>query len=155
MLSRRFVFSCSVLLLIGSFYILPATRAADGNSQGSQDSQVEIEPRDPRTQIRAQLLKYTPLGSSSKDVLAFIKNRLKPDNADKVAIENKPADGQSAESSDKRGTKRIKLVLGPYLTSPGLILLDIPLPLRNTLTVQWAFDKNDKLVEIFLDRESR
>ena len=120
---------------------------------GADNSRVKINPQDRRAEIRAELLKYTPLGSSSKDVIGFIQTRLlkKGDSAPK--IRDHGATGPSAEGAKNKGVKIIKLDLGDYLMNPILLTLSPPLPFHESLMAQWAFDDKDKLVELFLDRK--
>ena len=119
----------------------------------ADNTPVEITPRDRRVEIRAKLLKYTPLGSSSKEVVAFIKTRLLKKGDPDPVIENHGATGPSAKDSSNKGVKSIKLNLADYIPNPFLLTLSPPMPFHESLTAQWAFDKNDKLVELFLDRK--
>jgi hypothetical protein len=97
-------------------------------------------------------LKYTPLGSTTNEVIAFNKTKLARDANTEPKVLKHGATGASAEASDQKGVKVIKVNLGNYFESPALLTLDIPLPWRDSLIAQWAFDKDDRLIEIFLDR---
>ena len=116
--------------------------------------EVTLEPRDARSQIRAELLKYTPPGSGIDDVLTFVKHRLKHKNDAAPHVENGPARGAATEGSDKKGVKHIAISLGDYLASPVLLTLAIPLPILMEVTVQWAFDDHGRLIEIFVERKT-
>jgi len=138
---RKLLLSC--LLALGAVTPAPAANNAS----------VEINHRDTRAEIRTQLLKYTPVGCSSKEVVAFLKTRLLKKGDPEPIIRNHGATGPSAEASSTKGVKSIKLDLGDYLESPILLTLSPPLPFREALMAQWAFDANDKLVGLFLDRK--
>lgn len=114
---------------------------------------LEIDPLAKRTQIRTELLKYTPIGSSLKEVTTFLKTRLLKKDDPEPVVENHPATGPSAEASANKGVKVIKLNLGDYIANPILLTLAPPLPIQEKLIAQWAFDQNGKLVDLFLDRE--
>jgi hypothetical protein len=113
-----------------------------------------INVQDHRTQIRTALLHYTPLGSRSQNVLAFIKGRLlRPDDA-MPALENHPAIGDATEKAGARGVKSIRLELGRYLAHAEIIFLTAPVLEEREVIAQWAFDRNDQLIQIFVDKKS-
>ena len=113
---------------------------------------MKINVADRRAETRAALLKFTPLGTDSAEVLAFVKAHLVKSGETPPAIQNIPARGASAEASQKRGVKRLKVDLGDY-PNPSLLLVSPLFPFEQSLTAQWAFDEKDRLVELFLDRE--
>jgi hypothetical protein len=116
---------------------------------------VKIEAREPRVQIRAEILKETTIGSSPDDVLKFINERFKPAKDTPVPkLRNHPAVGPTAKDSDKKGVQSIRLILGQYLTSPALFLMEVPMIAKTTTSVQWAFNKEGKLIELFVDKDS-
>jgi hypothetical protein len=89
----------------------------------------KIEAREPRVQIRTEILKGTKLGSSPEDVLKFISKSFQPKkDTPAPKLTNHPAVGPTAQGSDKKGVRSIRLILGHYLTSPALLLLEVPLP---------------------------
>lgn len=141
-MSRLFL---SILVLLCPWF---AARGADAGK-------VQIDPYEVRAAIRAELLKYTPLGSSTKEVLNFVRTQLQHEGDEVPQVENHPATGELAAKSDRKGVKVIKVDLADYLSSPILLTLVVPMPLRSFLTAQWAFDKDGKLIEIFLDREAQ
>jgi hypothetical protein len=122
---------------------------------GADTELVDIEARAPRAQIRLAILKGTSLGSTPTEVLQFIETNLKP-KTDLPApkLENHGAVGPTAKGSDKKGVGSIRVVLGAYQRNPGLVLLQIPLIVETTTAVQWAFDKDGKLIEVFVDKDT-
>jgi len=139
---RLFFLLLLLLLLTGT---LPA-RAGDA-------PRVQIDPQVKRAEIRSALLKQTPLGSSPAHVFHFIQTQLLEKDAPLPKLRGHGATGASAEASDKRGTQSIQLDLADYPAANSLLLtLSPPLPLQESLLVQWAFDKQSRLIEIFLDR---
>lgn len=86
------------------------------SARSDENGSVEINPRDHRAAIRAELLKFTPLGSTAHDVIKFLKTRLAREGDAEPKIEKHPATGPSAEASEKRGVKVIKINLANYLT---------------------------------------
>lgn len=111
---------------------------------GEQQSAVHISLRERRAEIRAALLACTPPGSSRKEVLAFIQNRLKIGD---VKMEPSVA----GQTSAGRGVVRAEL--GDYVTNPALFTLEIPLPLRTRVSARWIFDSTGKLTEIVVDKD--
>ena len=115
----------------------------------------KIEAREPRTQIRAEILKGTKFGSSPDDVLKFISKNFKPKkDTPAPRVRNHPAVGPTAEGSDKKGVQSIRLILGHYLARPALLMQQIPIVARTTTAVQWAFNKDGKLIEVFVDKDT-
>lgn len=115
----------------------------------------KIEAREPRTQIRAEILEGTKLGSSPDDVLKFISKNFKPKKDTSVPkLRNHPAVGPTAKDSDKKGVQSIRLVLGHYFASPALLLMEVPIVAETTTAVQWAFNKDGKLIEVFVDKDT-
>lgn len=119
----------------------------------SEEPTPPVNVKDHRAEIRAALLRYTPLGSNPRDVLAFIKNRLLQEDDALPLLENHSAIGAAAEQSNRRGTKSIQLELGRYLTHPEVIFLTAPIMMEQEVLAQWAFDDRDRLVEIFVEKK--
>jgi len=120
----------------------------------SEEPTPAVNVQDHRAQIRSALLHYTPPGSRPQDVLAFIKGRLlHPDDA-VPGLENHPAVGDAAEKAGTRGVKSIRLELGRYLAHVEIIFLTAPVMEEREVIAQWAFDRNDRLIEIFVDKKS-
>lgn len=112
---------------------------------------MKINVSERRAQIREALLKLAPLGSRSAEVLALIQQRLLPKDSPAPPLLARPASGPSAEASDRRGVKSIQLDLGDY-PNPGLLAISPTFPFEQSLQAQWAFDADDRLIELFLDR---
>ena len=83
-------------------------------------------------------MKYTPIGSTYGQVQEFIQYRLKcaPD------YENSPAIRRSWPGPvyEDVGVRRIDVWLGEYGFPPW--------PMSISTQVSWAFDKNDRLVDV-------
>ena len=106
-------------------------------------------------QIRTEILKATQLGSSPEDVLEFVAGHFKPrPGMPTPKLENHPAVGPTAQRSDKKGVGSVRLILGRYVANPGLFFMEIPLIAKTTTAVQWAFNKENKLIEVFVDKDS-
>lgn len=115
----------------------------------------KIEAREPREQIRVEILKGTKIGSSPDDVLTFISKNFKPrKDAPAPKLSNQPAVGPTAKNSDRKGVRSIRLILGRYVASPALLLQEIPIVATTTTAVQWAFDKEGRLIEVFVDKDA-
>ena len=111
-----------------------------------------IDPVEHRSEIRAILLKQTPLGSNLADVQRFIGLNFAQSVADAAKIQPHGAEGELAANSPNKGVKSLQISLGAYIENPGTIFLTAPLLNEKTVTAQWAFDKNNRLVEIFVDK---
>ena len=107
-----------------------------------------------RAEIRAALLRQTPLGSSTSEVVRFISKQLLHTNAAPATLEDKPASGPAAEASKQRGVKSIRVYLGQYYDHPEIVFLSAPLVMQKEVSAQWAFDQHDRLIEIFVDKKT-
>ncbi|MHA3771435.1 hypothetical protein ACXR0O_07855 [Verrucomicrobiota bacterium sgz303538] len=146
-MNHRYTQICVWLCLIACFTTLSLFAAAP--------EQQAIDPSEPRAQIRVEILKRTQLGSSTEDVMKFIRQNFQPKkDAPMPTVVHHPATGPSAADSDKKGVQSIRLVLGHYFKSPALLLLPIPLVAETTTAVQWAFDRDGKLIEVFVDKDT-
>jgi hypothetical protein len=118
-------------------------------------AEVAIEAREPRAQIRAEVLRETKLGCSTGDVLKFIESHFKP-KAGAVApkVLEHPAVGPTAQASEKKGVRSIRLILGRYVPNAGLFFMDVPVIAKTTTVVQWAFDGEGRLIEVFVDKDT-
>lgn len=144
---RLFACRCSVL----SAAVLLVTRLA----QAAEPEPGKIEAREPRTQIRAEILRETKIGSTPDDVLKFIGARFKPKpGVPAPKLLDRPAVGPTAQPSEKKGIRSIRLILGRYVANPGLLFMEIPVIAKTTTAVQWAFDKEGKLIEVFVDKDA-
>jgi hypothetical protein len=115
---------------------------------------VVVDLRAHRAEIRAVLLRYTPIGSSVTKVLEFVSKQLHRAGDAPVAVENQPATGPAAEESGRRGVKRIHVYLGQYYNHPEVVFLSAPLMMQKEVSAQWAFDQHDRLIDIFVDKKS-
>jgi hypothetical protein len=139
---------CCVWLLAISLLEASLVRAADPEPG-------KIEAGEPRVQIRAEILAGTKIGSSPDDVLKFISERFQPKkDTPAPKLRNHPAVGPTAKDSDKKGVRSIRLVLGHYVTSPAMFLMQVPMVAKTTTAVQWAFSSEGKLIEVFVDKDS-
>lgn len=112
------------------------------------------KPEDHRAEIRAALLKSTPTGAKPADVLSFISKSLLKAGAHAPRLENQPAQIATPVASTKKGVKRIRYFLGSYLDKPALLFFSAPLILEKEVSVQWAFDKDERLIDIFVDKKT-
>jgi hypothetical protein len=69
-------------------------------------------------------------------------------------LESHPVQSEAAADSTKRGVKSIHLRLGNYMYNPAVIFLSAPMLLEKEVTVDWAFNKDDRLIEIFIDKRT-
>ncbi len=120
----------------------------------TKESPVIVDLRAHRPEIRAVLLRHTPIGSSVTSVLEFVSKQLQRSGDVAVVVESQPATGPAAEESRQRGVKRIRLYLGQYYDHPEVVFLSAPLMMQKEVTAQWAFDQHDRLVDIFVDKKT-
>lgn len=107
-----------------------------------------------RADIRKALLRATPLGSSAENVLRIIKKDLQKEGDPALRLENHSVQTEAAANSPKRGVKSIHLRLGDYIYNPAVIFLSAPMLLQKEVTADWAFNKDDRLIEIFVDKKT-
>jgi hypothetical protein len=137
-----------VWLAIVTWFAVSSLFAADAGP-------ARIEAAEPRVQIRMEVLKGTKLGATPADVLAYIGTHFQPSQGVPAPrLRNHSAVGPTAKESAKKGIQSIRLVLGQYLRNPATFLMEIPIVTKTTTTVQWAFDKEGKLIEVFVDKDS-
>ncbi len=86
----------------------------------TSNKKIRISPRLPEQEIRAQILNYTPIGSSLEDCLKFAQLRLKH------------ADG---EPDNDKPNHNIVVLLGRY-------------GLSQETYIGWLFDEHDKLIDV-------
>ena len=114
-----------------------------------------VDPVEHRAEIRATLLKQTPLGSSIADVQRFIRANFAQCISDAATLQSHGAEGEAAASSPNKGVKSLQILLGTYIDNPATIFLTAPLLNEKSVTAQWAFDNNGRLVEIFVDKSTK
>lgn len=114
-----------------------------GTSQGAlRGGKVKIKPSLPEDTIRANLLEYTPIGCALPEVLEFAQTRLKYTGP--KPYEGGPATRQSLPQNPVTsiGVRSINVCIGEY-GFPG----------RTGTFVSWAFDRNNRLVDIVIQKE--
>lgn len=100
---------------------------------------VKISPRLSESKIREEILKYTPIGCSSTNVLEFARTRLKHVAA---PYEDGPATRRGLRGPDVSvGVRSVKVCLGEY-GFPG----------RTGTFISWAFDENNKLIDVIVEK---
>ncbi len=117
----------------------------------SAEPRTTIDPQEHREQIRVQLLKMTPRGSTTAAVREFITRDLKQKAP---ALENHPAMCEAAQASPNKGVACMRIVFGKYLANPVLLTLSPPMPIEREVDVEWAFDKDGRLLDIFVDKHA-
>lgn len=143
------------LLLLG--FVLVMMAACRPSSPAPTVTPPPIPTLDtPRAKIRAELLKHTPPGASTGEVLRFIATAIpgKP-GVPAPQLEPGPATGPAAAASVHPGVQHIRIVLGDYVPNPGLLLDPIPMEIENRVTAQWAFDADGHLLDIFVDKTTQ
>lgn len=131
--------------------LLRVTAAAFGSAN---ESKVVVDLHASRAEIREVLLRYTPIGSKLSDALKFVATRLERAGGTSPKVSNGPASGRAAEGSRRRGVKTIRVNLGQYYYHPGVLFLSAPMIMQREVSAQWAFDQQDRLIDIFVDKES-
>jgi hypothetical protein len=117
-------------------------------------TKVTLDLHAPAAEIRAVLLRHTPIESKAADVLKFIATRLERSGDAPLKIDNAPATGSAAEASHRRGLRRIRVYLGEYYQHPGAVFLSAPMIMRKRVSAQWAFGEHDRLIDIFVDKRT-
>ena len=123
-------------------------------AQQPQPPSPSIELSEHRAQIRTTLLRQTPLGLTPAEVQKFITTKLLSRDSPAPALEPHGAAGESAAQSAKKGVKSIRVDLGQYIDNPAVILFTAPLLNEKEVTVEWAFDAHDRLIEVFVDKKN-
>ena len=113
-----------------------------GTTEG-HGSRVGISRFGSANHIRNRVLKYTPIGSTYEEVHEFVQYRLKYKYG--PYYDNVPATRLSGDIYEQVGVRSINLFLGDY-GFPGF-------PLVITPKISWAFDKNDKLIDVIVLKE--
>lgn len=120
----------------------------------TKESPVIVDLRAHRAEIRAVLLRYTPIGSSVTKVLEFVSKQLQRAGDAPVAVENQPATKPAAGESGRHEVKRIRVYLGQYYNHPEVVFLSAPLMMQKEVSAQWTFDRHDRLIDILVDKKS-
>jgi hypothetical protein len=112
--------------------------------------QVVVDLRASEPEIRAKLLKHTPVGSSIGNVVEFISKHLKGvQGAPAIAV--RPA----KDASISRGAKTISVYLGEYYKHLGALFLTAPMIVREEVRARWWFDRHDRLIDIVVEKHTR
>jgi hypothetical protein len=115
---------------------------------GTKESPVVVDLRAHRAEIRAALLKYTPVGSSVKDVIDFISKQLqRAGGTSSVTV--KPV----KDASQPGAAKTIRVYLGQYYDHPEVVFLSAPLMMQKEVTAQWLFDSHDRLIDVAIEKQ--
>jgi len=120
----------------------------------ASDPQVIVDLRAHRAEIRAVLLRHTPINSSTSDVIRFISKQLQHVGSGPVTVLDDPASGPAAEKAKQRGVKSIRVYLGQYYDHPEVVFLSAPMLTQKEISAQWAFDQHDRLIDIFVDKKT-
>ena len=109
-------------------------------SASHQVKKVRVNPRLSENKIRDEILKYTPIESTFVEVREFAQTRLK--HVGPAPNEDGPATRRHWPGPDESvGVRSVSVCLGEY-GFPG----------RTGTFVSWAFDKNDKLIDIIVQK---
>ena len=117
----------------------------------ASDPRVIVDLHAHRAEIRAALLQHTPIGSSTSDVVRFVSQQLQHPGAAPATVIAQPAAGAQ---SKRRGVKSIRVSLGQYYDHPEIVFLTAPLLMQKDVSAQWAFDEHDRLIDIFVDKNT-
>jgi hypothetical protein len=101
----------------------------------------------PRTEIRAVLLKHTPIGSSMKEVVKFISTQLRH-SGDISKAQRAPT------PSRPHAVKTIDLNLGEYYQHLGAVFLTAPMIVRREVDAQWWFNRDDQLIDSSVNKRT-
>lgn len=118
-------------------------------SQGAEP-EVIVDLRSHRSEIRAVLLKHTPLKSGTREVIEFISRHLQHNQNASVTV----ADGSPPVTAElkQRGTKFIRVYLGQYYDHPEVVFLAAPVLMQKEVRAIWIFDQQNRLIDIFVDK---
>jgi hypothetical protein len=133
----------AILCLALLWLVQPAL--ADNTSQ-----RVIIDLHAPRAEIRAALLKHTPLGSRIGYVMEFIAKRLEPHESGS-AITAQP----TQDASRPRVAKTIRVFLGQYYQHIGAVFLTAPMVVHEEVSAQWLFDQQGRLIDVVVEKQAR
>ena len=106
-----------------------------------------------RERIREEILKSTPMGCAPEKVIEYLKKQTPEKTPTDPRIEDHPATGSAVQKSGRQGVRSIRVVVGEYFASSALLLMDVPLPIKLQVVVQWAFDKENRLIEVSVEKK--
>jgi hypothetical protein len=128
-----------VASLLGALVFLVSSCGTTGESQ---DSKVRISSSGSKEYIRHQVLNYTPIGSTYTQVQGFVQHRLKYPGA--AYYDNAPATRPLGPGYQSVGVRSVFISLGGH---------GVPFFSFVVTYVTWAFDKNDKLIDVIVLKE--
>lgn len=132
--------------LIGVLVLAVSCNTERLNLKTKDNTKVRISPRLSEEEIRSAILHYTPIGSSSDEVLTFVRNRLKYKHDRDLTYEHRPASKRgSGFYPTEIGKNNIFINLGTFGFNPLL---------RTDVYVSWAFDKNDRLIDVIVEEQT-
>lgn len=130
--------------LIGVLVLAVSCTAERLNQKMEDNTAVRISPRLPEEEIRSAILRYTPVGSSIDEVLAFAQKRLKHKYMHDKLLHEKLPSVYERDPNNPEGINQIGVNLGGYGFNPFL---------RTSVYVDWNFDKNDHLKDVVVKKE--
>ena len=110
---------------------------------------VKIWPRSSEAKIREKVLKYTPLGASTEQVMTFIQTQLWHRYKGTAKIEKFGALKRNFNGPDQIiGVMSIEGVdVGRHAT------IFWPVPLITYVYLSWAFDEDGRLIDVIVHKE--
>ncbi|MFH1235373.1 MAG: hypothetical protein V1685_00340 [Parcubacteria group bacterium] len=134
------------IFLICSFLLLVMYSSCRGC-----DDKVSIRLRSSKEGIKSSLLQCTPIGSSANDVLFFTRNKLRyKKRLEPVYNETRGVFVQlPGEKGQFIGRKSVDVEIGSYFADSIKYFL-----FRTHVIARWAFDENDKLLDIIVFKET-
>ena len=108
-------------------------------------------------EIRENILKLTPIGTSMDDVVKIIENNKKwetmyvNDKNGYSIMGGIPSEASSNEVDTVVGKKSIRVMIGKYHFQPQF---DIYAFIERYVNVFWAFDENSKLIEVSVRKDA-
>ncbi|MDQ6624738.1 MAG: hypothetical protein M3Y69_01160 [Verrucomicrobiota bacterium] len=132
--------------------VLVVVLLCSGQSAIATEPELRLDLRKPRAEVRAALLKVTPLQTPAADVVSFITKHLQPNADTGIALTEGPAPGISG--SKPRGAKFIRLYLGQYYDHPEVVFLAAPIMSQREVTAFWIFDEKGKLMDLVVDKQT-
>ena len=119
---------------------------------------VRIHPRSPEAKIRNVVLQHTPLGSSPDSVLSFIQTRLRHTGTPELVSIGAHKRSMRPLNSGIPGSRNIDEWIGSKSIRDlevGWHWGSIPmLPLITYVYLSWAFDDNDRLIDVIVYKET-
>ena len=112
--------------------------------------QVIIDLHAPRAEIRKVLVKHTPPNSRIGYVMEFIAKRLEPHESGSAITAQRTQD-----ASQPLVAKTIQVDLDQYYKHLGAVFLTAPMVVHEDVSVQWLFDRQDRLIDVAVQKQGR